>query len=286
MRNFSKDHSALALNTATLGHNMDGCGAGWTPERVIDACAERGFGAIAWWSREIGARATEIGERTRAAGMQVCGLCRSPFLVGPFARPTTQAVIDDFTASIDMAAGLGASCLTVCVGGVIEGSRGTRDSLAKATAILAEMVDVAASRGVRLALEPLNPVYAGDRSCLVTIRDAINICEAIDNPVIGLAVDVYHVWWDLSLADELKRAGAARIAAYHLCDWLAATKDILLDRGMMGDGVADLKAIRHGLESVGYQGFCEVEIFSAADWWKRDPREVLDITVDRFRNVC
>jgi len=286
MRDFTKDHSALALNTATLGHNVEGHGVGWSPEQVIDACAERGFGAIAWWRREIGGRALEIGERTRATGMEVCGLCRAPFLVGPLAPPTRQAVVDDFQASVDMASELGATCLTICVGGVIDGSHSMSESLREAASIIAHMAPAAEAGGVRLALEPLNPVYGGNRSCLVTVRDAVNMCNEIDHPAVAIAVDVYHVWWDLSLGAELHRAGGDRIAGYHLCDWLADTRDVLLDRGMMGDGVADLKSIRGAVEGAGYDGYCEVEIFSANDWWERDPEHVLDICVERFRSVC
>lgn len=286
MRDFAMDHSALALNTGSLGHNLDGYGAGWPPEKVIDACAERGFGAITFWRREIGKRGTEIGNRVRAAGMDVCGLARTPFLVGPLAPPTRAEVMDDFYASIDMAADLGAPVLTIVVGGIVEGSHSMRESLRQVTGIVAEAAPRAAGAGVRLALEPLNPVYGGNRSCLVTVRDAVDICEEIGDPVLAVAVDVYHVWWDLSLAPELERAGSERIAGFHLCDWLADTTDVLLDRGMMGDGVADLKAIRRAVEEAGYDGYCEVEIFSANNWWKRDPAEVLDVMVERFRSVC
>jgi len=286
MRDFSNDHSALALNTATLGHNLDGHGAGWAPERVVDACAERGYGGIVFWRREIGDNAVALGERVRAAGMQVWGLCRTPFLVGPLAPPTREAVMDDFRASIDMAAGLEAASLTIVVGGVIEGSHDIVASLERVTDIVAEAAPLAAAAGVKLGLEPLNPVYGGNRSCLVTTRDAVDMCEKIGHPAVGVAIDVYHVWWDLSLGAELKRLGAERIRGYHLCDWLADTQDVLLDRGMMGDGVADLKALRGAVEDAGYNGLCEVEIFSAQNWWKRDPAEVLDTCVERFRAVC
>lgn len=286
MRDFSTDHSALALNTATLGHNLDGHGAGWPVERVIDACAEHGFGGIVFWRREIGDRAVEIGNRARQAGLEVAGLCRSPFLVGPMAPQPLSAFRDDFRASIDMAAGLGTSILTIVVGGVEPDSLGVEESLKRVAERVAEAAPYAAQRGVRLALEPLNPVYAGNRSCLVTVRDAVDLCEAIGAANVGIAVDVYHVWWDTSLARELQRAGRERILGYHLCDWLAETRDVLLDRGMMGDGVADLKSLRAAVEAAGYRGFCEVEIFSAENWWKRDPGHVLDCCVERFRTVC
>lgn len=286
MRDFSNDHSALALNTASLGHNLDGHGAGWSSEQVIDACAERGFGGIVFWRREIGNRGVEIGERVRAAGMEVVGLCRSPFLVGPLAPTTREAVMDDFRASIEMASALGAELLTIVVGGVIEGSHSMTESLKLVTEIVAEAAPIAAKADVKLALEPLNPVYGGNRSCLVSVRDAVDMCLAINAPNVGIAVDVYHVWWDVSLAQELQRIGGDRILGYHLCDWLADTNDVLLDRGMMGDGVADLKSLRKAVEDAGYNGYCEVEIFSAKNWWLKEPGEVLDTIVDRFRTVC
>lgn len=285
MRDFSSDHSALALNTASLGHNLEGRGAGWEPERVIDACAARGFGSIVFWRREIGLGAVQIGERARKAGLSVAGLCRTPFLVGTDAIDKI-AVLDEAKAAIDMAAGLGAAVLTIVVGGVHPASKGTADSLKIVADRVADLVPYAAERKVKLALEPLNPVYAGNRSCLTTVRDALDICDAVDAPNLGVAIDVYHVWWDSDLGAQLQRAGEDRIFGYHLCDWLADTRDVLLDRGMMGDGVADLKAIRANVEGAGYTGPCEVEIFSANNWWKRDPGEVLDVMVDRFRTLC
>lgn len=285
MRDFSIDHSALALNTASLGHNLDGHGAGWEPERIIDACAARGFGSIVFWRREIGTRAIAIGERARAAGLSVAGLCRTPFLVGTEAVDKL-AVLDAAKASIDMAAGLGATVLTIVVGGVHPDTKGTAESLKIVADRVAGLAPYAAECNVKLALEPLNPAYAGNRSCLTTVRDAVDICDAVDAPNLGIAVDVYHVWWDNDLDTQLQRAGKRRIFGYHLCDWLADTSDVLLDRGMMGDGVADLPALRKSVESAGYAGPCEVEIFSANNWWKRDPGDVLDVMVDRFRTVC
>ncbi|WP_112312024.1 sugar phosphate isomerase/epimerase family protein [Pseudogemmobacter bohemicus] len=282
MRDFTKGHPALALNTASLGHNLDGAGAGWSPERVIDACAARGFGGITFWRREIGSRAVAIGDRVRAAGMQVVGLCRTPFLTGP---DVPAALADEMKAAIDMTAALGAPVLTIVTGGTEPGLRGlagTWDLLAER---LAPACDRAAEAGVRLALEPLNPMFGGNRTCLFTVADALEICDRLNHPALGIAVDVYHVWWDSRLSDSLARA-RGRILGYHLCDWLAATSDMLLDRGMMGDGVADLRAIRAAVEGAGYTGACEVEIFSAANWWRRDPGEVLDVIASRFRNCC
>ena len=283
MRDFSSDHSMLALNTATLGHILDGHGAGWSPEQVIDACAERGLGGIVFWRREIGDRAIEIGERTRAAGMQVVGLCRTPFLVG---SATPDPLMDDVRASIDMAAALGTQVLTVVTGGTEPGTKGVLESQKILADRVASAAEYAAQSGVSLALEPLNPMFGGNRTCLMTVRDATRVCDMAGAANLGIAVDVYHVWWDTTLAESLKEAGAGRILGYHLCDWLEDTGDMLLDRGMMGDGVADLKALRTAVETAGYDGYCEVEVFSAENWWKRNPAKVLDVMVERFRTVC
>ena len=280
MRDFSGDHSALALNTATLGHNIDGHGAGWSPERVIDACAERGFGGIVFWRREIGDRGAAIGDRVRAAGMQVVGLCRTPYLTGRDAGSD-----DEIRASIDMAAELGAPVLTIVTGGTEPGTKGLGNSRARLAERIATHADYAARQSVSLALEPLNPMFGGNRTVIFTVRDALDMCETIDAPNVGIAVDVYHVWWDMRLAQSLAEA-KGRVLGYHLCDWLEDTADMLLDRGMMGDGVADLKSIRRAVEAAGYDGHCEVEIFSAKTWWQRPPGAVLDTLVDRFRTMC
>ena len=281
MRDFSRDHSALALNTATLGHNLDGHGAGWGPERIIDACAERGLAGIVFWRREIGTRAVEIGERVRAAGMEVVGLCRTPYLVGSGAP----AMLDEAKAAVDMAAALGTKVLTIVTGGTEPGTRGVAETQKILAERVATLADYAAERDVRLALEPLNPMFGGNRTCLMTVRDALRVCDMAGKANLGVAVDVYHVWWDTTLAESCAEAGD-RILGFHLCDWLEDTADMLLDRGMMGDGVADLRSIRKAVEDAGYAGACEVEVFSAANWWRRDPAEVLDTMVERFRSVC
>ena len=286
MRDFSNDHSAIALNTATLGHMLEGHGAGWEAERVVDECAARGFGGIVFWRKEVAGKAVAIGERVRASGMTVVGLCRSPFLVGPHALPSRSEILNDFRALIDTAAELGAGNLTVVVGGVEPGTRGQSESLKLAADRIGEVAPYALDLGVNLALEPLHPVYAADRSCLATMRDAVDMCLSLAAPNVGVAADVYHVWWDGSLGAELARVGAEKIFGYHLCDWLSDTSDFLLDRGMMGDGVADLRGIRRSVEGAGYGGLCEVEVFSAENWWKRNPGEVLDTCVERFRTVC
>jgi len=280
MRDFTNDHSALALNTATLGHNIDGYGAGWSPEQIIDGCAERGFGGVVFWRREIGNRAVQIGARARASGLKIAGLCRTPYFTGAEAGSD-----DEIKASIDMATALGTDVLTIVTGGTDPDTKGVLDSQKRLADRLMVIEPYAVQRGVKLALEPLNPMFGGNRTCLMTVRDAVNVCDMVCSDSVGMAVDVYHVWWDTTLAEALD-ASAGHVLGYHLCDWLENTSDMLLDRGMMGDGVADLRAIRGAVEGAGYKGLCEVEIFSAQNWWKRPPDEVLDTLVDRFRKYC
>ncbi len=280
LRDLSSIRGGLALNTATLGHNLDGYGAGWSPERIIDACAERGLAGIVFWRREIGSRASEIGERVRAAGMEVIGLCRTPYITGEEAGTT-----DEIKASVDMAAALGAPVLTIVTGGTEPGTKGVFESQRILADRIGRIADYAADLDVCLALEPLNPMFGGNRTVLMTVGDAFRVCGWIDAPNVGIAVDVYHVWWDTGLRDACA-AAKGRILGFHLCDWLENTTDMLLDRGMMGDGVADLEGIRHAVELAGYHGVCEVEVFSAGNWWRRDPDEVLDIMVERFASLC
>jgi sugar phosphate isomerase/epimerase len=143
---------------------------------------------------------------------------------------------------------------------------------------IAEVLPEARKAGVPLAIEPLHPMQV-TRAAVNTLEQALDMCDALGDGV-GVAVDVYHVWWDPKLAQQISRAGK-RILGYHICDWLPATRDLFNDRGMMGDGVIDLPLIRSWVEAAGYRGFQEVEIFSELDWWKRDPDEVLRICKQR-----
>jgi sugar phosphate isomerase/epimerase len=132
-------------------------------------------------------------------------------------------------------------------------------------------------------------MYAADRACINTLGQALDLCDALDarhEGGLGVAVDVYHVWWDPQLDRQIERAGKGRLLAFHISDWLVPTRDLLNDRGMMGDGVIDLQRIRARMEQAGYAGFHEVEIFSELDWWGRDPDEVLAICKDRHQRCC
>jgi sugar phosphate isomerase/epimerase len=149
---------------------------------------------------------------------------------------------------------------------------------------LAQILGHARAARVPLAIEPLHPMYAADRACVNTLKHALDICDQL-GPGLGVAIDTYHVWWDPDLEEQIERA-RGRILAHHICDWLVPTRDLLLDRGMMGDGVIDFRRIRGWIESAGYAGAQEVEIFSAADWWRRPGDEVLKTCIERYNSVC
>jgi sugar phosphate isomerase/epimerase len=149
------------------------------------------------------------------------------------------------------------------------------------------MMEYALKAKMPLAIEPLHPAYAADRACVNTTKQALDICDRLDpqrSGALGLALDVYHIWWDPDLLPQIERAGKDRLLAFHVCDWLVPTKDILNDRGMMGDGVIDIKSIRAAVEARGFDGYSEIEIFSD-DWWERPMDEVLQTCIARHRSV-
>jgi sugar phosphate isomerase/epimerase len=138
-----------------------------------------------------------------------------------------------------------------------------------------------------LAIEPMHPMYAADRGCVNTTAQALDLCDALDpgqSGAIGVALDVYHTWWDPALAAQIKRAGKARLLAFHVCDWLVPTNDFLNDRGMMGDGVIDIRKIRGDVEAQGFDGFCEVELFSH-NWWSQPMDTVLTTCIARHQSA-
>ena len=203
------------------------------------------------------------------------------------------ALTDNFRA-VDEACELGSPCLVLVVGalpGALEGRVAHRDigrSRAQVFDGIARLLDYARPRNMPLAIEPLHPMYAADRACVNTLEQALDICDALDpknTGALGVAVDIYHTWWDPKLSGQIARAGARRLLAFHVCDWLTPTTDLLLDRGMMGDGVIEIRRIRGEMEAAGYAGFSEVEIFSAKNWWQRPGDEVLATCIERHRSV-
>ena len=279
------DANLLSLNTATVR-------AQWRLPEIIGGCARHGIRGIAPWRDQVAAAGLkEIASRIRDAGLTVSSYCHG----GRFpahGREARRAVADDNQRAIDEALTLGACCLMLVVGGLPRERDGTVRSkdLAGAREMvrdgIGELLMHARSSGMPLALEPLHPMHAADRACVNTMEHANDLCDEL-GPGLGIAVDAYHVWWDPHLKREIERAGHAtptRLLAYQVSDWLVPTTELAHDRGMMGDGVIDLPLMRRWMEAGGYRGLHEVEILSAADWWKRDPDVVLATCRARHRD--
>ncbi len=278
MRDLSQDTSLLSLNTATVREQ-------WSLEQCIDGCVRHSVGGIAPWRDKLGECGLEKAARLiRDAGLRVSGLCRGGMF--PAATPADRAAaLEDNRRAVNEACEIGAECLILVVGGLPVGSKDIGDARAQVQDGIAATLEHARAAGMPLAIEPLHPMYAADRACVNTLKQANDICDALGDGV-GVAVDIYHLWWDPDLEPEIARAGAAeRILAFHVCDWLVPTTDLLLDRGMMGDGVIDIPRIRGWVEAAGFDGCSEVEIFSANNWWRRDPDEVLKTCIERYQTV-
>ena len=269
----------LSINLATI---REQCGFA----EAVDLCLKHGITKIAPWRDQIAKAGLDEAVRiVKSNGLKLTGLCRGGFFPAANDRDW-QKNLDDNRRAIDEAAALGADCLVLVVGGLAGGSRDISVVRQMVSDGIAAVLPHAKASGVPLAIEPLHPMYAADRSCVNTLRQALDMCELLGTDV-GVAIDVYHVWWDPELAEQIARAGQMkRIFAHHICDWLVPTKDMLTDRGMMGDGVIDLKGIRRMIEKAGFFGAQEVEIFSADNWWKRPAEEVIATCVDRYHGCC
>jgi len=286
MRDFSDDHRWLSLNTATVRKQGD-------LAQIVDACARHGIRAIDPWRDQVAAIGLDRAVRiVRDAGLDLSGYCRGGMFVADDAH--RQAARDDNRRAVDEAKALGASCLVLVVGGLPQysrpGSVASRDIVAARAQVddgIAELLDYARQVDMPLAIEPLHPAYAADRACVNTTRQALDICDQLDpakSGAIGVALDVYHIWWDPEVLAQIERAGKARLLAFHVCDWLVPTKDILNDRGMMGDGVIDIRSLRAAVEAQGFAGYSEIEIFSN-HWWEQPMDDVIHSCIARHRTV-
>jgi sugar phosphate isomerase/epimerase len=277
----------LSLNTATVRTR-------WTMPEIVDGCVRHGIRGISPWRDQVAkAGLIDTARRIREAGLAVTGYCRGGMFPAIDAVGR-RAARDDNRKAVDEALAIGARCLVLVVGGLPKDSHGRRSKdLAGARTMvrdgIAELLDYARPAGMPLAIEPLHPMYAAERACVNTLAQANDLCDELapqNDGMLGVAVDVYHVWWDPELEREIERAGRAkRLLAHHICDWLAPTKDLLNDRGMMGDGVVDLPRIRRWMHDAGYRGFDEVEIFSTR-WWAVEPDTVLATCKERHASVC
>jgi sugar phosphate isomerase/epimerase len=286
MRDFSRDHEALSINTATVRKQAK-------LDEIVEACARREIRLICPWRDQVQAVGLErIAKQIQATGIKLSGYCRGGFF--PAADDAgLEAALEDNRRAVDEAVTLGSPCLVLVVGalpGALIGKVAYTDiGLARTQVFdgIAATLEYATQARMPLAIEPLHPMQAAERACVNTLEQALDICDALDTRrtgALGVAVDVYHVWWDPKLAAQIARAGRDRLLAYHVCDWLLPTKDLLNDRGMMGDGIIELKKIRGFMEGAGYAGAAEVEIFSE-HWWARPLDEVIATCIERHRTV-
>ncbi|GAB3409548.1 sugar phosphate isomerase/epimerase family protein [Flindersiella endophytica] len=268
----------LSLNQKTTNR--------WTVAEAVSGCVRAGIPAIGLWREHVAQAGLAASARlVRDAGLRVSSLCRGGFLTAaePVAR---KAALDDNRRAIDEAAELGAPCVVLVVGGLPDGSKdlaGARDRVGSA---IAELAPVAGAAGVRLALEPLHPMYCADRAVLSTLGQALDMAENFPSAQVGVVVDTFHIWWDPDVWRQIGRAGAGdRIASFQVCDFnLPIPEDNLLARGMMGDGFIEFRPFREAVEAAGYDGDIEVEIFNA-DIWAADPDTVLTTMVERYREL-
>ena len=246
----------------------------WPLEQAAQQFAKAGIGGITVWREALSGRDIAVaGRMLRDLNLEVVSLCRGGFF--PALTPAgRQAAIDDNLKAIDEAAALGAP-MVVLVCGAVPGQSLT-ESRKQIRDGIAACLPHAAAAGVKLAIEPLHPMYAGDRSAINTLAQANDMAEDLRSPWVGIAVDVYHLWWDPDLENQVKRCGKnGHLAAFHVCDWKTPTLDMLNDRGLMGEGCIDIRQIRGWVEAAGFEGFNEVEIFSTS-YWQQDQNLFLD----------
>jgi sugar phosphate isomerase/epimerase len=267
------DLSRLCIHTITLKP--------WNIEEAAKKFSAAGVKGITVWRDTLeGRNIKQTGKMLREHGLTIVSSCRGGFFPNKDARKR-QAAIDDNRRAIEEAAELGTSLLVLVCGA--DPTQSLDDSRKQIQDGIAVLLPHAATAGVRLAIEPLHPMYADTRSAINTLSQANDMAEAFHSPWVGVAVDVYHLWWDPCLETEIKRCGKnGNLLAFHVCDWKVPTTDLLLDRGLMGEGCIPLKQIRTWVEGTGFNGFIEVEIFSNA-WWKEDQSDFLDKIIEAYR---
>ncbi|MEV8309109.1 sugar phosphate isomerase/epimerase family protein [Streptomyces flavidovirens] len=267
------DLSRLSLNQETIKQ--------WSLPELAEGCAKAGVPGVGLWRAPVQEYGVERAARLmRDAGLAVTSLCRGGFLTGVGGADRAAALADNRRA-IDEAATLGTATLVLVSGGLPAGSRDLHAARERIADALAELAPYAAERGVRLAIEPLHPMFASDRCVVSTLDQALDLAERFPSDRVGVVVDTYHLWWDDRVADGIARAGD-RIAAFQLADWITPLPaGVLLGRGQLGDGAVDFRRFRELVDATGYAGPIEVEIFNET-LWSRDGAEVLAEVADRY----
>ncbi|WP_312228841.1 sugar phosphate isomerase/epimerase family protein [Pseudescherichia sp.] len=273
------DAQRLSINTATVRKQ-------WTLDQIIEGCARHQIHGISPWRDQVQALGLQkTAQLIRSNELAVSGYCRGGMFPG-IDDAARRAADDDNRRAVDEALALNAACLVLVVGGLPGESKDIAGARSQVRDGLGRLLEYSRKAGMPLAIEPLHPMYAADRACVNTLEQANDLCDELGDDGLGIAVDLYHTWWDPKFYAEIERAGRKRILGFHICDWLVPTRDLLLDRGMMGDGVIDIRAARQAVEALGYEGAHEVEIFSEHNWWQRDPDTVLETCKARHQSHC
>lgn len=250
---------------------------------LVDACRQSGIGNVGLWREPVQSYGVEeTAKLVRDAGLTVTTLCRGGFFtaIDPDERA---AALDDNRRAVDEAATLGTDTLVLVSGGLPAGSKdlhGARERIADALSVLGPYAE---EHGVKLAIEPLHPMYASDRCVVSTLTQALDLAERFPAQQVGVTVDTYHIWWDDNAPAQIARAGAGgRIHTFQLADWTTPLPEgVLNGRGQIGDGAIDMREWQRYVEAAGYTGAIEVELFNDT-LWARDGREVLAETAERF----
>ncbi|MFD8044323.1 sugar phosphate isomerase/epimerase family protein [Streptomyces chartreusis] len=250
---------------------------------LVGECGRLGIGNVGLWREPVQSYGLEATAKlVRDAGLTVTTLCRGGFLTA--IEPGERAkALDDNRLAVDEAAALGTDVLVLVSGGLPAGSRDLRGARERIADALGELGPYAEERGVKLAIEPLHPMYAADRCVVSTLAQALDLAERFPAHQVGVTVDTYHIWWDDTAPAQIARAGAGgRIHTFQLADWTTPLPEgVLNGRGQIGDGAIDMREWKGYVEAAGYDGAIEVELFNDG-LWARDGREVLAETAARF----
>ncbi|MEU0043097.1 sugar phosphate isomerase/epimerase family protein [Streptomyces werraensis] len=254
-----------------------------TLPELVGACRDLGVPAVGLWREPVQEYGVEAAAGlVRDAGLTVSTLCRGGFLTAVDADERAAALADNRRA-VDEAATLGTDTLVLVSGGLPPGAKDLRAARERIADALTELAPYAEDHGVKLAIEPLHPMFASDRCVVSTLTQALDLAERFPARQVGVTVDTYHIWWDDTAPEAIARAGAQnRIHTFQLADWITPLPEgVLNGRGQLGDGAIDMREWQGHVEAAGYTGFIEVELFNE-DLWARDGRELLAETARRW----
>ena len=267
------DLSQLCIHTITTKP--------WSIEEAAKNYSAEGVkGITVWRDALIDRNIKQTGQLLRVHGLDIVSLCRGGFFPNK-EKEKRKLAIEDNLKAIEEASELGTQLIVlVCGADPIQSLEDSRKQIQEG---IQTILPQAKAAGIKLAIEPLHPMYADTRSAINTLAQANDMAEQINSPYVGVAVDVYHLWWDPSLEQEIKRCGENdHLFAFHICDWNSPTVDILLDRGLMGDGCIPVNKIRSWVEATGFTGFYEVEIFSNK-YWQQDQSHFLKKIIKAYK---